>query len=216
MEDDATISHPPSVEFYDFVGFREAISPALHDAVKQFALDRGLTINQLNRRALADFIQRPELASDLLITSVAAMPQSVNEKTNQDGSNPLPERDQVEMSTFRFTLFNSSHDWIDVSKATYLPESIENRSYDTVAKDQHPSLNHEGHIAVSLSGLKIGKTVHMDLDLSTKDFIVWFHDQSKPRFVKIRGRLMVGEVGNIAMSEFFTITLHGDSPSPDF
>jgi hypothetical protein len=61
----------------------------------------------------------------------------------------------------------------------------------------------------------------MDLDLSippqsTKDFIVWFHDQSKPRFVKIRGRLMVGEVGNIAMSEFFTITLHGDSPSPDF
>ena len=45
-------SAPPSVEFYNFVGFREAISPVLYDAVKQFVSDRGITMSQLNRRAL--------------------------------------------------------------------------------------------------------------------------------------------------------------------
>lgn len=49
LAEDETSSDPPSVEFYNFVGFREAISPVLHDAVKQFISNRGITISQLNR-----------------------------------------------------------------------------------------------------------------------------------------------------------------------
>ena len=133
LVEEETVSAPPSVEFYSFVGFREAISPVLYDAVKQFVSDRGITMNQLNRRALADFIQRPELASELMITAVAAMPQPVNEKSNTDGSRPLTDREQAELSTFRFTLFNSSQNSMQVGEGVFLPESIEERSYDTIA-----------------------------------------------------------------------------------
>lgn len=212
-------SAPPSVEFYSFVGFREAISPVLHDAVKQFVSDRGITMSQLNRRALADFIQRPELASDLMITAVAAMPQAVNEKSNRDGSRPLSDREQVELSTFRFTLFNSSHHSMQVGEGVFLPESIEERSYDIVDNGQHPTLNHAEHVPVRLSPLAAGKAIRMTLDVSvppqaTQDIFVWFHADSKPSLTKIRGQLLVGHGGELAMSEFFTIILHGDSPSP--
>jgi len=213
-------SAPPSVEFYSFVGFREAISPVLHDAVKQFVSDRGITMSQLNRRALADFIQRPELASDLLITAVAAMPQPVNEKSNGDGSRPLSDREMNEIATFRFTLFNSSHHSMQVGEGVFLPESIEERSYDTIAEGRHPALDHAGHVPVRLSPLATGKAIRMPLDVSippqaTRDIVVWFHADSKPSLTKVRGQLLVGHGGELAMSEFFTIILHGDSPSPD-
>ena len=68
FEEEENESHPPSVEFYDFVGFREAISPVLHDAVKHFATNRGIKLSQLNRRALATFIERPELAMSEFFT----------------------------------------------------------------------------------------------------------------------------------------------------
>jgi hypothetical protein len=219
VEDDDD-SAPPSVEFYSFVGFREAISPVLYDAVKQFVSDRGITMNQLNRRALADFIQRPELASDLMVTAVAALPQPVNEKSNRDGSRPLTEREKVEMATFRFTLFNSSHHSMQVGEGVFLPESVEERSYDTVAEEQHPTLEHSGHLPVRLSPLVAGKAIRMTLDVSippqaTRDICVWFHADSKPSLTKVRGQLLVGHGGELAMSEFFTVILHGDSPSPD-
>lgn len=213
-------SAPPSVEFYNFVGFREAISPVLYDAVKQFVSDRGITMSQLNRRALADFIQRPELASDLLITAVSAVHQPVNEKSNRDGSRPLSDREQVELATFRFTLFNSSHHSMQVGEGVFLPESIEERPYDTVAEAQHPTLDHAGHVPVQLSPLVAGKALRLTLDVSvpplaTRDIYVWFHADSKPSLTKVRGQLLVGHGGELAMSEFFTIILHGDSPCPD-
>ena len=213
-------SAPPSVEFYNFVGFREAISPMLHDAVKQFVSDRGITMSQLNRRALADFIQRPELASDLMITTVAALPQPVNAKSNRDGSQPLSDHEQVEVATLRFTRFNSSHHSIQVGEAVFRPDSIEERSYDIVDKGQHPALDHAGHVSVRLSPLVAGKAIRMTLDVSippqaTRDICVWFYADSKPSLTKVRGQLLVGHGGELAMSELFTAILHGDSPSPD-
>ena len=220
LVEEETDSAPPSVEFYSFVGFREAISPVLYDAVKQFVSDRGITMSQLNRRALADFIQRPELASDLMITTVAALAQPVNEKSNRDGSRPLTERETVELATFRFTLFNSSHHSMQVGEGVFLPESIEERTYDTVGDVQQPMLDHAEHVPVRLSPLVAGKDIRMTLDVaippqSTRDICVWFHADSKPSLTKVRGQLLVGHGGELAMSEFFTIILHGDSPSLD-
>ncbi len=220
LDEDDIDSAPPSVEFYNFVGFREAISPVLYDAVKKFVSDRGITMSQLNRRALADFIQRPELASDLLITAVSAVQQPVNKKSNRDGSRPLSEREQAELATFRFTLFNSGHNSMQVGEVVFLPESIEERSYDTVADEQLPTLNHAGHLPVQLSPLVAGKAIRLTLDVSippqaTRDIFVWFHADPKPSLTKVRGQLLVGHGGELAMSEFFTIILHGDSPSPD-
>ena len=219
LVDDDADSAPPSVEFYNFVGFREAISPVLFDAVKQFVFDRGITMSQLNRRALADFIQRPELASDLLITAVSGVHQPVNEKSNRDGSRPLSDREKVELATFRFTLFNSSPNSMQVGEGVFLPESIEERSYDTADETQHPTLDHAGHVPVQLSPLVAGKAIRMTLDVSippqaTRDIFVWFHAASKPSLTKVRGQLLVGHDGELAMSEFFTVILHGDSPSP--
>ena len=220
VEDDETESHPPSVEFYDFVGFREAISPVLHDAVRHFATDRGLTLSQLNRRALATFIERPELASDLMITSVAVIPQQVNDKSNQDGSRPLSEREKVEIATFRFTLFNSSHHDVHVEEGTFLPESVEERTYNTVGTRQHPVIDHTGHIRVRLRPRTIGKAIRIPIDLTipaqtTRDVFIWFYDDSKPSLTKVRGQMLVGHGGELAMSELFNITLHGDSQGPD-
>lgn len=219
LVEEETDSAPPSVEFYSFVGFREAISPVLYDAVKQFVSDRSITMSQLNRRALADFIQRPELASDLMITAVAGLPQPVNEKSNQDGSRPLSDREKVEVATFRFTLFNSSHKSMQVGEGVFLPESIEERSYDTIAEAQHPTVDHAGHVPVQLSPLVPGKAIRMTLDVTipaqaTRDIAVWFHSDSKPSLTKVRGQLLVGHGGELAMSEFLTVILHGDSPSP--
>ena len=213
-------SAPPSVEFYNFVGFREAISPVLYDAVKQFISDRGVTMSQLNRRALADFIQRPELARDLMITAVSAVNQPVNDKSNRDGSRPLSDREKVEMATFRFTLFNSSPNSMQVGEGVFLPESIEERSYDIVTDGQHSTLDHAGHVPVQLSPLVAGKAIRMTLDVSippqsTRDICVWFYADLKPSLTKVRGQLLVGHGGELAMSELFTAILHGDSPSPD-
>jgi len=217
-EEDDEETPPPSMEFYDFVGFREAISPVLHDAVKQFAHERGLTMSQVNRRALAEFIERPELASDLLITSVAVIPQPVGHKSNQDGSRSLPEKQQMELSTFRFTLFNTSPQSMQIEQAVFLIESIEERTYDTVERSQHNSLDHAHHIPVRLDPWTNGKSIRVHLDVSvspdsTHDIVLWFYATNKPTFARIRGQLMVGRGGELAMSEYFTIVLHADSPS---
>ena len=50
---------------------------------------------------------------------------------------------------------------------------------------------------------------------STRDIVVWFHADLKPSLTKVRGQLLVGHGGEWAMSEFFTIILHSDSPSPN-
>lgn len=218
-EDDAG-AHVPTMEFYDFVGFREAISPVLHDAMRQFATKCSITMGQLNRRAVANFIQRPELASDLMITAVAATPQPVNEKSNQDGSQPLSEREAMEIATFRFTLFNSSHHSIDVGECVFLPKTVEERSYDTIAEGQQPILEHAGHLPLRLDPLEADKAIRMPLDVTipaqgSRDIVIWFHKDPKPSLLNVRGQILLGHGNESAMSEFFTITLHGDSPGPD-
>jgi GYF domain 2 len=212
-------SRPPSVEFYDFVGFREAISPVLYDAVKKFVTDRGITMSQVNRRALAEFIERPELASDLMITAVAAIPQPVKSKSNQNGNHPLSERERHEQATFRFTLFNSGTSSMHVIEAVFLPETVEERTYDSTGDEAPLPLDHAGHVPVSFSGLVGGKAVRMQLDVTippqeTHDLFVWFHAENKPSLTKVRGQLLVGHGGELAMSQYFTVILHGDSPRP--
>lgn len=219
LHEEESESRPLSLEFYDFVGFREAISPVLHDAMRKFVSDRGITMCQLNRRAIADFIQRPDLASDLLITAIAAVPQPVNEKSNRDGSNSLADNERDEFATFRFTLFNSSRSAVQVGEAVFLPASVEERTYDTIAKAPHPGLDQTGHIRVKLGSVVPGKAIRMSLNFeippqATQDIIIWFYNDPKPNFLKVRGQLLVGHGGELAMSEYFTITLHGDSPIP--
>ena len=217
-EDEESTTRPPAVEFYDFVGFREAISPVLYDAVKRFVTDRGITMSQVNRRALAEFIERPELASDLMITAVAAFAQPVRAKSNRDGSRPPSEREQQELATFRFTLFNSSPATMHVVEAVFLPETIEERMYDTLGDTTPPPLDHHGHVTALLSPLIAGKAIRMPLDVTipsqaTHDLFVWFHAAKKPSLTKVRGQLLVGHGGELAMSEYFTIIVHGDSPT---
>jgi hypothetical protein len=61
-------------EFFDFVGFKEAISHALHEELLRYARQRELSITQVTRRALAEFLGKPELAkpSGLTPTKAAA------------------------------------------------------------------------------------------------------------------------------------------------
>lgn len=216
-DEDGPASKPPSVEFYDFVGFREAISPVLYDAVKRFVTDRGITMSQVNRRALAEFIEKPELASDLVITAVAAVAQPVKAKSNRDGSQPPSEREQQELATFRFTLFNSSPAALHVAEAVFLPATVEERTYDTFGDENPPHLDHAGHVPASLSPLVAGKALRMPLDVTIPsqaihDLFVWFNAATKPSLTKVRGQLLVSHGGELAMSEYFTIIMHGDSP----
>jgi hypothetical protein len=207
----------PSSEFYDFVGFREAISPVLHHAVRQYMIDHHLTMTQLNRRALAAFIARPELAGNLMITNMAVIPQQVNEKSNADRSHPLTERDRHEQATFRITLFNSSSLPLDVSQGGFLPESVEAVEYDETGTKVLPAIDHKGHVSVNLNGAQPGAAIPMTLKatvpaLSATVVVVWFRGTNKPGLTKIRGQLRLGEGGNAALSEAFTIIMHSDSP----
>lgn len=205
-------------EFYDFVGFREAITPKLYDAVKQYATDRGITIGQVNRRALANFIQRPELASNLLVKSVAEVRQPVNEKRNRDGGHPLSSREKDECATFRVSLYNCGHESIRLTEGVFLPKSVEARTYDTVADGTVTPIDHRGHIPVRLRPLDSGKPIRLTLDEtipaeSSKEIVFWFYDDTKPSLTNIHGQIQLGSGIELAISDFFTMILHGDSPS---
>ena len=51
-------------EFFQFVCFRHAISPALYDLLAAHVQEHGLSITQVTRRALAEFLGRKDLAED--------------------------------------------------------------------------------------------------------------------------------------------------------
>jgi hypothetical protein len=51
-------------EFFQFVGFRQAITPALYDVLAAHVQKHGLSITQVTRRALAEFLGRKDLAED--------------------------------------------------------------------------------------------------------------------------------------------------------
>lgn len=214
-EDDST--KPPSVEFYDFVGFREAISPVLHHAARQYLGAHSLTMTQLNRRALAAFVGRPELASELMITNMSVILQPVNEKSNADGRDALTERDRMEHATLRLTLFNCSSTALDVSGGLFLPEMIETRDYEEVGTKLHPPLDHKGHVSVSVDGIVEGTAIPIALKKTVEPraaitIVLWFRSSKKPSFMRIRGHLRLAADGGDAYSEAFTVIMHGDSP----
>lgn len=57
-------SHPDEYDFFQFVGFRHAISHPLYDAVVTYSNQHQLTVTQITRRAIAKFIGKPELGED--------------------------------------------------------------------------------------------------------------------------------------------------------
>lgn len=60
----APFSHPDEYDFFQFVGFRHAISPKLYDVVVTYSHQHQMTLTQITRRALAQFIGKPELGDD--------------------------------------------------------------------------------------------------------------------------------------------------------
>ena len=57
-------THPDEYDFFQFVGFRHAISHPLYDALVIYSHQQQLTVTQITRRAIAKFIGRPELGED--------------------------------------------------------------------------------------------------------------------------------------------------------
>lgn len=56
--------HNDGFEFFEFVGFRQAITPPLYELLCEHSRQQRLTITQITRRALADFLGQPELGQD--------------------------------------------------------------------------------------------------------------------------------------------------------
>lgn len=57
-------SHPDEYDFFQFVGFRHAITHPLYDALVIYSHQHQLTVTQITRRAIAQFIGKPELGQD--------------------------------------------------------------------------------------------------------------------------------------------------------
>ncbi len=51
-------------EFFEFIGFRQAISSKLYDVLMVYVHDHHLSVTQVTRRALAEFLGRKDLAED--------------------------------------------------------------------------------------------------------------------------------------------------------
>lgn len=209
---------PPSVEFYDFVGFREAISPVLNRAVRKYLNEHSLTMTQLNRKALAAFIARPELAGDLMITNMAVITQQVNEKSNANGRDALVDDERVEHATIRVTIFNCSTTALDVTQGEFLPEQVEKRDYEEVGTKVYPPLDHKGHVSVRLDGVQEGITIQFPLKITVPAMtaatvLFWFRGTTKPSLTRVRGHLRLHTDDGVAYSENFTVIMHVDSPS---
>lgn len=57
-------SHPDEYDFFQFVGFRHAISHPLYDALVIYSHQHQLTVTQITRLSIAKFIGKPELGED--------------------------------------------------------------------------------------------------------------------------------------------------------
>ncbi len=57
-------THPDEYDFFQFVGFRHAITHPLYDALVIYSHQKQLTVTQITRRAIAQFIGKPELGQD--------------------------------------------------------------------------------------------------------------------------------------------------------
>ena len=57
-------THPDEYDFFQFVGFRHAITHPLYDALVIYSHQHQLTVTQITRRSIAQFIGKPELGQD--------------------------------------------------------------------------------------------------------------------------------------------------------
>jgi hypothetical protein len=57
-------SHPDEYDFFQFVGFRHAISHPLYDAMVIYSHQHQKTVTHITRQAIAKFIGKPELGQD--------------------------------------------------------------------------------------------------------------------------------------------------------
>jgi hypothetical protein len=210
MADDSSADSTSSPhEFYDFVGFRDAISPVLYDAAKQFVTDCGITLSQLNRRAIADFIQRPELGSDLTITSVEALTEPTPDNSQGPGPGSCSAEASDDSSLFRFSLLNHGQRSIQIHHGVFLPTRVVKTA--DVAKP--PRISDPPYaISVRLGNVAVGKAVRIALDTSippqgSRDITIWFHDAS-PKSLGVRGQLLLSYGSELALSKPFSMTLH--------
>ena len=51
-------------DFFQFIGFSQAITPKLHEVLLAYARTHHMTMTQVTRRALAEFLGRKDLAED--------------------------------------------------------------------------------------------------------------------------------------------------------
>ena len=63
-------------DFFQFIGFSQAITPKLHDVLVAYAKAHHLSLTQVTRRALAEFLGRKDLAEDT--PAPASQPSSAN------------------------------------------------------------------------------------------------------------------------------------------
>ena len=57
-------THPDEYDFFQFVGFRHAITHPLYDALVIYSHQHQLTVTDITRRSIAQFIGKPELGQD--------------------------------------------------------------------------------------------------------------------------------------------------------
>ena len=76
-------SHPDEYDFFQFVGFRHAISHPLYDAMVIHSHQHQMTVTQITRRAIAQFIGKPELGQDKPPAAPEAEPTKAEENAEQ-------------------------------------------------------------------------------------------------------------------------------------
>ena len=57
-------SEDEEYEFFQFIGFSQAISPRLHDVLMAYVRKHHVSVTHVTRRALAEFLERKDLAED--------------------------------------------------------------------------------------------------------------------------------------------------------
>ena len=74
-------THPDEYDFFQFVGFRHAISHPLYDAMVIYSHQHQMTVTQITRRAIAKFIGKPELGQDKPPAAPEAEPNKADKTT---------------------------------------------------------------------------------------------------------------------------------------
>lgn len=83
-------SHPDEYDFFQFVGFRHAISHPLYDALVIYSHQHQLTVTQITRLSIAKFIGKPELGQD--------KPPSGPEPEKSESPTAEPPEDEIKLA----------------------------------------------------------------------------------------------------------------------